>query len=103
MFWLRAEVVLSGVAYSGGSGQRIASVEATADSGKTWHAMTIRISESEVKDDSSRHWHWVRWAGDIPVVADQTEEQAPLQVWCRAFQEDGKHAAQLPPSACLPL
>jgi hypothetical protein len=35
---------VSGIAYSGGSGERVTGVEVSADAGQTWHAMKLRAS-----------------------------------------------------------
>jgi len=79
----KGRVSLEGVAYPGSSGEEIASVEASVDRGQSWHSMQIRQAESEQPDDSSRHWHWVRWHGTMAVVGQERE------VWCRASTKQG--------------
>ena len=55
-----APLTVRGVAYSGASGSTIASVEVSADGGRTWQAADIMHDEL-VQDDSTRIYGWVRW------------------------------------------
>eukprot|EP00041_Stephanoeca_diplocostata_P026166 m.698567 g.698567 ORF g.698567 m.698567 type:complete len:625 (-) comp22902_c0_seq9:503-2377(-) len=71
-------VNVEGVAYSGGSGNRITTVEVSGDNGLTWTAAAIR-DEEVIKDDSSRHHGWVRWAATCPLSV-QLPPQSPPQV-----------------------
>eukprot|EP01050_Picozoa_sp_SAG11_P017258 SAG11_NODE_2468_length_3322_cov_1.578964_2_plen_446_part_00 len=76
--------VVSGVAYSGGSGDPIASVEVSSDSGKSWQAMELIDERVDSKDASSRHWQWVRFRGAVFVSREPDAE-----VCCRAFTHGG--------------
>jgi len=83
-------VHVEGVAYPGASGEEIAGVEISADLGTTWHPMQLRQAESETHDDSTKHWHWVRWYGTI-------EKGAGKEVWCRASTVKGSVQPEHPP------
>ena len=72
------------------------------DEGKTWH--TAKIKKDEVlADDSSKHWHWVRWEGAVPVsLTPEVQRGQPVSarhmtVWCRAQTDDGQNQVHMPP------
>ena len=70
---------VSGVAYSGGSGNAIARVEISTNGGKTWSNANIKNEEIK-KDQSNKSFGWVRWSANVS--AENTTE-----VCCRATGE----------------
>lgn len=79
-----ATAKVSGVAYSGGTGDQISSVEVSGDSGQTWHAMELVNADMDSEDASSRYWKWVQWRGTVEISRHYAEE-----VLCRAFADGG--------------
>lgn len=78
---------VSGVAYSGSSGEPITSVEVSADGGATWHSMELLSPMVSTDENSSKTWNWVQWRGTIA-----TNGQPGPEVWCRAFTQGGEHS-----------
>lgn len=76
-------VTVSGIAYSGATGDPITSVEVSGDMGQSWHAMNV-IESPDAADASSRHWKWIQWRGTVPV-----SKQLNSEVCCRAFSQHG--------------
>ena len=83
---------LQGIAFSGGTGNYIASVEVSLDRGTTWHLATINRDEVQ-KDDSSRHHGWVRWSAEPP--APHTAES--IVIWCRTTDDKGTEQPEVGP------
>ena len=75
-------VRVSGIVFNG-AGEPIEDVEVTTDEGKTWQMAKIK-SEEVLKDDSSKHWHWVRWHVEAEVDLQTTNSE----VWARAKIEN---------------
>ncbi|GMH78644.1 hypothetical protein TrLO_g14636 [Triparma laevis f. longispina] len=80
---------VSGVAYSGGSGNAIARVEISTDGGKTWSSANIKNEEIK-KDQSNKSFGWVRWSANVS--AENTTE-----VCCRATDSEGKTQCEISP------
>ena len=81
---------ISGVAYSGGTGNPIASVEVSTNDGTTW--TTAKILSEEVEEDGShKSFGWVRWNVTIERGDDETE------VCCRATDSEGKTQVRVSP------
>jgi len=83
-------VQVSGVAYSGGTGNAIARVEVSADHGLSWKKATIN-SEEIIVDDSSSNHGWVRWSAEVATEGTTTT------VCCRAVDSDGITQMKAPP------
>ena len=84
-----ATIDVSGIAYSGGLGANIESVEVSADKGRTWHTVTLDRGEV-LADDSSKHWHWLRWTATVP--APMATAAAAAATAAAAGDEDGSSA-----------
>jgi len=69
---------VSGIVFNG-AGQEIEQVEVTTDEGKNWQPARM-LSEEVLQDDSSKHWHWLRWRVEA-LVDIQTSNS---EVWARA-------------------
>jgi sulfite oxidase len=80
---------LSGVAYSGGSGNAIARVEVSADGGETWSDADINTDEIKA-DGSQGSFGWVRWSAELEVGAEVGS------VCCRATDVEGKTQQEVP-------
>lgn len=58
---------MSGVAWSGGSGNKIAKVEISTDKGKTWLPAELPpLPDVVTTSDNSRSWAWQQWNALIP-------------------------------------
>jgi len=79
-------VEVSGIAFPGGSGQAIESVDVSTDQGATWQKATLRADEV-IPDDASKHWHWMRWYATAHV--DLASSKTNAQVWARAKIANG--------------
>jgi sulfite oxidase len=88
----KGRVRVKGIAYSGASGEEIDAVEVSGDRGRSWHPTEIQHADGEEPDDSSKHWHWVRWCGTLE--ADGRDSQ---EVWCRAFTKLGSTQPEVSP------
>ena len=55
--------MLEGVAWSGGSGNRIQSVELSVDDGKHWYPAKLLTDEGK---PASRQWAWTTWTFAMP-------------------------------------
>ena len=83
---------VSGVAYSGGSGNAIARVEVSKDGGQSW--AEAKVKAEEVKpDDSSKSFGWVRWEAEVEVEKGQDK----TVVCCRATDTEGKTQLEISP------
>jgi len=85
-------VAVSGVAYSGGTGNSIARVEVSTNNGETWTEAKIMNEEIE-KDGSHKNFGWVRWN----VTIDKGESGVKKEVCCRATDAEGKTQAEISP------
>ena len=76
---------VSGVAYSGGSGNAIARVEVSTDDGESWSDATLK--SDEVPDDGSRaNFGWVRWSAKVQIDG----KTGSKRVCCRATDVEGR-------------
>jgi sulfite oxidase len=79
--------LLSGVAYSGFSGDSIAKVEVSTDQGLSWNEAKVTDSLKQFQeDDSSKekgNFHWVKW--ELTTGYKDAKE-----VWVRAFSSGGE-------------
>ena len=80
---------MSGVAYSGGTGNRIARVEVSTDGGASW--TSADMLPEVVPDDSSSSFGWVRWMVRIPLIEGRAE------VVCRATDAEGVTQPEVSP------
>ena len=87
-------VSVKGVAYSGGENSSIASVEVTADGGKSWlRARLLREEREAVPEEAVGDHSWVRFVAEVPVMLDvrnETAGQHKIQVNSRATDSLGK-------------
>jgi len=89
------EVQLSGVAYGGGTGSPIASVEVSADRGKSWQPARCLFEEASSRGNVSK-FGWVRFEARVELEAEGVGSVAaghggPLtELWCRASNEAGE-------------
>jgi sulfite oxidase len=81
----RAALEVNGIAWGGGSGETIASVELSSDQGKSWHAATLNDTEKPC-DDSHRTWGWVRWNAVLNISNIHSE---PVELLVRATDRTG--------------
>jgi len=88
----KGHVCVKGIAYPGASGEEIGAVEVSGDRGKSWQLMEIQHVESEEPDDSSKHWHWVRWRGTL-----EADDSGNQEIWCRAFTKQGSSQPEVSP------
>jgi sulfite oxidase len=88
-----AEIEVSGVAYSGGTGNAIARVEVSTDQGENWVGATI-LADEVIADGSHKHFGWVRWVAKLNVPLGK---HATVSVCSRATDTDGKTQAKTPP------
>ena len=85
---LEAVLEVSGVAYSGGSGNAIARVEISTNGGESWADATMHVAE--VKEDGSHsHFGWVRWSASIPMRPGRAVGHGETSVCCRATDAEG--------------
>jgi sulfite oxidase len=73
-------VRVDGYAWSGG-GRSIARVDVSPDGGKTW--MEARLQD-EANQVEGRHWSWVLWHADVPIVKDEAGKDVPPRFVARA-------------------
>ena len=82
-----ASRLLSGVAYSGFSGDSIAKVQVSTDQGLSWNdaKLTDSLKQFQEKDSSVKkgQYHWVKW--ELDTCYKDTKE-----VWVRAFSSGGE-------------
>lgn len=80
---------LLGIAWGGGSGAGVSSVEVSADGGTSWHAADM-LDDERVPDDSSagRTWSWVRWQARVP-LPQGAKPGSSVTVMCRAVDGAG--------------
>jgi len=83
---------VSGVAYSGGTGNAIARVEVSKDGGKNWTEAKLK-TEEVIPDDSSKNFGWVRWVAQVEVE----KGLGKTVVCCRAFDTEGKTQIETTP------
>ena len=82
-------IEVSGVAYSGGTGNAIAKVEVSTDGGQSWIDATLKVDE--VKEDGShRNFGWIRWEASLPEVKTSS-------VCCRAIDTEGNTQPAISP------
>ena len=88
-----SDIEVSGVAYSGGTGNEIAKVEVSPDGGMTWQTAELKRDEI-LEDESQKNFGWVRWEAKIarPGSADET-----ATVCCRATDTDGNEQQEISP------
>ena len=84
-------VVLNGVAYSGGTGNKIARVEVSTDNGKNWQEAQLK-TEEVLKDGSRSHFGWVRWTASVVAPT-----QGSSTVVCRATDSEGITQVEVSP------
>jgi len=88
-------VEVSGVAYSGGIGSCISSVEVSTDRGKTWQPAVCHFDEASRHDPCMLH-SWVKFRATaqlLPAVGAYMAavNSGPLQeIWCRASTATGE-------------
>ena len=88
-------VEVSGVAYSGGSGNAIARVEISTNDGESWADATMHVAE--VKEDGSHsHFGWVRWSATIPIQPASAERRKRTSICCRATDAEGNTQCEAP-------
>lgn len=105
-------VPVRGVAYSGGNSSGIASVEVSADKGKTWQACRCRFDLLEELQRTSPAgaeaapttaawcspgWSWVPFEAEVrlPLVATRGCGQPLMELWCRARCQDGEEQPEV--------
>jgi sulfite oxidase len=78
-----APLAANGVAFSGGSGNRIRAVQLSLDGGANW--VDAEVHRAEVlADSSSRAYGWVRWSATL-----QTPAGGAAALVCRAVDDEG--------------
>ena len=83
------ELAVQGVAYSGGFGTSIASVEVSTDRGVTWHAASIEPVRESDMTKGGQTFGWRRWTCSVMPPAGGGE------LWCRATDSEGRSQPQL--------
>ena len=116
----KKKVLVSGVAYGGGSGNAISKVEVSTDGGRSWevaHLKTQEImpekikkkkdsSQTTTRDDNEQHtssshknFGWVRWERELELELELdkhsgensfSQQQGKVSVYCRATDSEGK-------------
>ena len=86
---------VAGVAYSGGSGKKIQTVEISVDDGRTWIEAELRTDEIIATDASASSFGWVRFYSTVNVTAGDEAENT--EVICRATDEDGTTQPRISP------
>ena len=93
---------VSGVAYSGGTGNAIGRVEVSVDGGHSWSDAKLNLSEIK-KDDSSKSFGWVRWGYTADVDAPGGNEEDLYRqtgvakvVYVRAIDTEGNSQFETP-------
>mmetsp|Transcript_28323 Transcript_28323/g.58003 ORF Transcript_28323/g.58003 Transcript_28323/m.58003 type:complete len:558 (+) Transcript_28323:266-1939(+) len=88
--------VLSGVAYSGFTGDQVSAVQISKDQGESWQDAKMERWQDDKKavgngsDSGGRgNYHWVRWE----LMVDCTGVK---EVWCRAFTASGEFQPKEP-------
>lgn len=95
-------VDVKGVAYSGGSGRAIRSVQVSADQGKTWQTAVLHTEELQ-PDDSNAFYGWVRYSAKVKIPAPVTNSNSVVEVeptislWCRAEDSNGEVQPEISP------
>ena len=81
---------INGIAYSGGSGKRMKSVELSVDNGKNWFPATILSDELQNVDINERSYSWVRFHSSIQLqsISKQLVDNH-FVILSRAVDEDG--------------
>lgn len=84
-------VCIAGVAYGGGTGEEVTSVQVSADRGQTWQDARCLVGEVDRGDAVGPYRGWVRWEVEVPLSRAQGLGcGAPLQeLWCRSFSSSG--------------
>ena len=80
---------IEGIAYSGGSGNKIRQVEVSIDQGKTWFMVELLLDEI-IHGDSDQSFGWVRWNVKMKVEMEEKKENKMLTIWCRATDDKGE-------------
>ena len=85
---------VEGVAYSGGSGKQIQSVEISVDNGQTWvrsQLLSNEIPSNGEGDKPKRYYGWVRFVASINRLDIQKTltNDSNLTVMCRATDDAG--------------
>ena len=80
---------IEGIAYSGGSGNKIRQVEVSIDQGKTWFEVELLLDEI-IHGDSDQSFGWVRWNVKMKVEMEEKKENKMLTIWCRATDDKGE-------------
>ena len=89
----RNSIAVSGIAYSGGSGNAIARVEVSTDNGKNWSNAKI-LTEEIKKDNSKGSFGWVRWKTNVGVSLNSNHV---TDVCCKATDTEGKSQVEVSP------
>ena len=81
---------INGIAYSGGSGKRIKSVELSVDNGKNWFHATLLSDELQNVDLNKRSYSWVRFHSsfELQTISKHLEDN-DFVILSRAVDEDG--------------
>jgi sulfite oxidase len=88
-------ITVKGIAWGGGSGVGIASVQVSADQGKTWQTAKL-VEPRRRKDASSRNWSWVLFEATLtstctlPICTTTEGEEERPTVICRAIDKKGR-------------
>ena len=80
---------LEGVAYSGGRGTHIKSVEVSVDNGETWEHSKLLFDEIK-KDDSNAFFGWIRFQASVKIPSSRHgTKNSRIVIMCRATDENG--------------
>jgi sulfite oxidase len=83
------KLAVEGIAYSGGLGTSIASVEVSTDRGATWQPALIESLQPADVTEGGQNFGWRRWACSV------TPPEAGGELWCRATDSLGRCQPQL--------
>jgi hypothetical protein len=93
------EWTVRGIAWGGGSGVGISSVQVSTNGGATWETVDKEGMHMCLGQDASKQWSWVQWETVVQVPANaastataRSQQQAEVKFTCRAF--DGKGMQQ---------
>lgn len=86
---VNGSICIQGIAYSGGSGNRITDVEVSIDQGKSWSKATLKSNEIIENDtNTTSSYGWVRFEASVNVDG-KNDEKGDLVLMCRATDQEG--------------